>query len=403
MRFNYQARTKEGEIQTGVIEAGSREAAVKILQTHDLAVIYLEAESQVPFYARSLKIFQKVKNKELVMFYRQLAILFDASIPPLDALRAIAVQISNPYFKEIIFEVEGDVRGGENLSNALSKHKKVFSSFYINVIKSGEATGKLSEVLNYLADYAENTYKLNQKIKGAFTYPAFILSAFVLIAVLLLVYVVPQLTQILTETGAELPLTTKVLIWTSKIIRKWIWLVALIFGGGVFGFLKYIKTDQGRMYWDKFKLKVPALGKLFKKIYITRFAENFSTLLKGGLPILNALKISGQIIGNKVYSSLIDKAVEEVKRGGNISSVLEKDKKNIPPLVVQMLKVGEETAKVDSILEKLASFYEDEVKRTVDNLTQLIEPALIIVLGAGVAFLVASILMPIYNVTSGGF
>jgi len=403
MRFNYQARTKQGDIQSGVIEAGSRESAVKILQTHDLAVIYLEAASQVPFYARSLKIFQRVKNKELVIFYRQLAILFDANIPPLDALRAVAAQISNPYFQEIIFEVEGDVKAGENLSSALAKHKKVFSSFYINVIKSGEATGKLSEVLKYLADYAEDTYKLNQKIKGAFTYPAFILSAFVLIAILLLVYVVPQLTQILTETGAELPLTTKILIWASKIIRKWVWLVALIVGGLIFGFIRFIKTDQGKMYWDKFKLKVPVLGKLFRKIYITRFAENFSTLLKGGLPILNALKISGQVIGNKVYSGLIDQAVEEVKRGGNVSVVFEKDKKNIPPLVVQMLKVGEETAKIDSILEKLASFYEDEVSRTVDSLTQLIEPALIIVLGAGVAFLVASILMPIYNVTSGGF
>lgn len=403
MRFNYQARTKQGDIQTGVIEAGNHESAVKILQGHDLAVISLQAESKVPFYARSLKLFQKVKNKELVMFYRQLAILFDANIPPLESLKAIATQVPNPYFKNILFEIENDVRGGENLSSAMAKHKKVFSSFYINVIKSGEATGKLSEVLKYLADYAEDTYKLNQKIKGAFTYPAFILSAFVLIAVLLLVYVVPQLTQILTETGAELPITTKLLIWMSKIIRKWVWLLALILGGATFGFLRYIKTSNGRRRWDEFKLKIPVLGKLFRKIYITRFAENFSTLLKGGLPILKALKISGQVIGNTVYSDLIDQAVEEVKKGGHVSSVFEKDKKIIPPLVVQMLKVGEETAKIDSILEKLADFYQDEVSRTVDNLTQLIEPALIIVLGAGVGFLVASILMPIYNVTSGGF
>ncbi len=403
MKFNYKARTKQGEIQTGTVEAMDRGAAVETLQRHDLSVVSLEATSQVPFYARSLKIFERVKPKELVMFYRQLAILFEANIPLLDSLGAVAKQIKNPYFEEILSEVESDVRGGESLSQALAKHKKVFSDFYINVIKSGEATGKLSKVLKYLADHAEEEYVLNSKIKGAFSYPVFILSAFVLIAILMMVYVIPQLTKIFDQVETELPLLTKILIGTSDFFRSWFWLVGIVIVGAVIGLRYWVKTDPGRLAWDHFKLKIPILGKLFKKIYLTRFAENFSTLLKGGLPILEALEISSKVVGNKVFSNLISRAREEARKGGDISTAFERAEKNIPPSAVQMIKAGEKTASLDNILEKLANFYRGEVDRTVNNLTQLIEPALILILGAGVAFLVAAILMPIYNITSGGF
>lgn len=403
MKFNYQARTKEGEIQTGTIEAGSYESAVKTLQRHDLAVIFLEPISAVPFYGRSLRIFQRIKTKDIVIFYRQMAILFEANIPLLEAIGSVTEQIKNPHFKEILFEVETDVRGGESFSRALVKHKKIFSSFYINVIQSGEVTGKLSDVLSYLADHAEKEYILNSKVKGALIYPAFILSAFVIVAVLMLVYVVPNLTSIFIETQTQLPFITKLLIGTSSILRSWFWLIIIIIAGLGFGYSHFLKTVQGKELRDRFILKVPILGGLFRKIYLARFSENLATLLKGGVPILKALGISGQVVGNSVYTHLLEEASDEVKRGGSISSVFEKDKKNIPPTVVQMIKVGEKTAKLDSILEKLYSFYQGEVDRAVNNLAQLIEPALIIVLGAGVAFLVASILMPIYNITSGGF
>lgn len=403
MQFNYQARTKEGEIQTGTVEAGSREAAIKTLQRHELAVIFLEPIKAAPFYARSLKIFQRVKTKELVMFYRQLAILFEANIPLLSALRTVGEQIKNPYLGDVLFEVETDIRGGESLSSALSKHKKVFPSFYVNVIESGEVSGRLEEVLKYLADHAEREFNLKSKVKGALTYPAFILSAFVIIAALLMIYVVPQLTAVLVETGAELPMTTKILIGMSDFLRNWIWLLIILVAGSIFGLSYFIKTNQGREIWDRFKLRIPVLGSLFRKVCIARFSENFSTLLKGGLPILKALKVSGQVVGNRVYSHLIERAAEEVKKGGSISSVFERDKRSFPPTVVQMVKVGEKAARLDYILERLAIFYQGEIDRTVDALTQLIEPFLIMALGAGVAFLVASILLPIYNITSGGF
>ena len=401
MRFTYQARTKEGKIQTGTVEAGSYKAGVEALQRHDLTVVLLEGDSSIPFYARSLKIFQKVKIKELVMFYRQLAILSEVNTSLLDSLKAITEQLTNPYFKDILFEVETDVRGGEALSSALAKHKKVFSPFYINVIQSGEATGRLSEVLKYLADHAEKEFVLRAKIKGAFTYPGFIFSAFVLVAGLMMVFVVPKLTIVLVESGQKLPLMTRGLIGASDILRSWSWLIVLIIVILGVAFVRFKKTKRGEEAWDKFKLKIPVLGDLSRKIYITRFSENFSTLLKGGLPILSALKISSQVIGNVVFSDLIKKAAGEVKTGKTISSVFEKSD-DIPALVVQMLKVGEKSAKLDTILERLAIFYQGEVDRLVNNLTQLIEPFMILILGGGVAFLVAAILMPIYNL-SGGF
>jgi len=403
MKLNYQARTKEGEIQTGTIEAASYESAVTTLQRYDLAVIFLEPVAAVPFYGRSLRIFRRIKTKDIVIFYRQMAILFEANIPLLEAIGSVAAQIKNPYFKEILFEVETDIRGGESFSRALVKHKKIFSSFYINVIQSGEVTGKLSDVLSYLADHAEKEYILNSKVKGALIYPAFILSVFAIVLVLMLVYIVPNLTSILLETQTQLPLTTKILIGTSNFVRSWIWLIIIFLAGGGFGFSHFLKTVQGKELWDRFILKLPIFGNMFRKIYLARFSENLATLLKGGLPILKALGIASQVVGNSVYTHLLEEASDEVKKGGNISSIFEKDKKNIPPTVVQMIKVGEKTAKLDSILERLYSFYQGEVDRAVNNLAQLIEPALIVVLGGGVAFLVASILMPIYNMTSSGF
>ena len=255
MRFNYQARTKEGEMQSGTVEAGSRESAVETLQRLGLTIVYLEAASAAPFYARSLKFFQKIKTKDIVMFYRQLSILFEANIPPLEALESLANQVSNRQFKDILFEVETDVRGGEQLSGALAKHKKIFSSFYVNVIRSGEATGRLSEVLKYLADHAESEFYLNQKVKGAFVYPIFILSVFFAVTILMLIYVIPKLTVVLTESGQKLPLTTRILIGTSDFLKSWIWLLVLAIVGLIFGTSRYLKTPKGRENWDKLKVK----------------------------------------------------------------------------------------------------------------------------------------------------
>jgi len=400
MKFNYQARTKQGEIQTGVVEAGSREAAIETLQRHDLVVVFLEELSETPLYTRSLKIFQRVKPKEVTIFYRQLAILFEANVSPLDALRILGEQTTNQMFKDLIFEVEEDVRGGETLSHAMSKRPKVFSPFYVNVVRAGEATGKLHEVLRYLADHAEREYNLTYKVKGAFTYPIAIFCMFLVVGTLMMIFVVPQLTSMLVELGTELPFTTKILIAVSGFMVNFWWLLAIIVGGLVFGIMKGIKTEKGRLMLDILKLKIPVFKGLFQKIYLARFSENFKTLLVGGIPILKALDISSTVIGNSVYEKIIQEAKERVKVGKTIASAFSAYPKEFTPMLTQMVAVGEKTAALEPILDKVAMFYQQEVDRMVSNMTQLIEPFMILVLGGAVGFLVASILMPIYNIGS---
>jgi len=401
MKFNYQARTKEGEIQTGTIEAGSKESAIEILQQHGLVVVFLEETSAVPFYARSLRIFQKIKLKELTLFYRQLAILFESDVSPLDSLRILGEQTKTQAFKEIIFEIEKDVKGGEPLSSAMSKHPKVFSPFYVNVVRSGEATGNLHEILKYLADHAEREYNLTAKVKGAFTYPVVIFSLFIVIGTLMMIFVVPQLTSVLIEMGGTLPITTRALIATSNFLRSWFWLVGLVIIAIVVLIRRYTKTPKGKLIFDTFKLKIPVFKDLFKKIYLARLAENLRTLLKGGVSILKALEITASVIGNKVYENIILEAREKVRIGETMSSSFANHPKEIAPLVTQMVGVGEKTAQIDNILDKVSTFYQQDVDRMVGNMTQLIEPMMILVLGGAVGLLVASILMPIYNISSG--
>lgn len=401
MKFNYQARTKQGEIQTGTVEAGTQEAAIETLQRHELVVVFLEKISEIPFYARSLKFLQRIKAKELTIFYRQLAILFEANVSPLDSLRILAEQTKNPIFKELIFEIEKDVKGGEPLSSAMAKHSKVFSSFYVNVVRAGEASGKLHEVLKYLADHAEREYNLTRKVRGAFIYPIAIFSLFIIVAVLMMIYVVPQLSSMLEEIGGELPVTTKILIGASKFLRSWFWLVILLFIGLIVGLIRFIRTERGGLIWDTFKLRIPIFKRLFRNIYLARFAENFKTLLMGGISILKALDITASVIGNKIYEKIIKEAREKVRVGESISSAFTNYPKEISPMVIQMIAVGEEAAQLDTILEKIAIFYQQDVDGMTNNMSQLIEPIMILILGLGVGFLVSSILMPIYNIASG--
>ncbi len=400
MKFNYQARTKQGEIQTGTVEAGTQEAAIETLQRHELVVVFLEKISEIPFYARSLKFLQRIKAKELTIFYRQLAILFEANVSPLDSLRILAEQTKNPIFKELIFEIEKDVKGGEPLSSAMAKHSKVFSSFYVNVVRAGEASGKLHEVLKYLADHAEREYTLTRKVRGAFIYPIAIFSLFIIVAVLMMIYVVPQLSSMLEEIGGELPVTTKILIGASKFLRSWFWLVILLFIGLIVGLIRFVRTERGGLIWDSFKLRIPVFKRLFRNIYLARFAENFRTLLIGGISILKALDITASVIGNKIYEKIIKEAREKVRVGESISSAFTNYPKEISPMVIQMIAVGEEAAQLDTILEKIAIFYQQDVDGITNNMSQLIEPIMILILGLGVGFLVSSILMPIYNIAS---
>jgi len=400
MKFNYIARNKDGETQSGIIKASSEQAALKSLQDHSLVVVSLKSFEEQPIFSKRIKFFERVNRKDAFVFFRQLAILVDANVPLVQSLKALGRQVESDYFKEVINEIANNVDGGMSLSSSFAKYPKVFSIFSINLIKTGEVSGQLQESLIYLADHLENEYYLISKVRGAMSYPAFILGAFVIVGVLVMVMVIPQLTSILTEAGQELPWTTKIVIFTSNFIRGYGWILLILAIGGGVGFWKYKQTEKGRVVWDTIKIKIPLFGPIFKKTYLARLSDNLSALIKGGVSIIQSLNVSGEVVGNSVFKAILFKARDDVKEGKSISSALE-GHDEFPPLFTQMIKTGEQTGKLDSILGKLSVFYSKEVENVVDNLSRLIEPILLVAMGIGVSILVFSVFMPIYNLAGG--
>lgn len=401
MQFNYVIRTKEGETQSGMVEAANRHSAIEALQSRGFIILSLQPVSATPVFARQIKLFRRVKPKELVTFSRQLSILFSAQVPLLESLQAVAKQSENEYFSQILSEVADDVEGGTIFSKALAQHPKIFSNFFINMVRSGESSGSLENSLQYLADYLEKQFYLISRVRNAMIYPAFIFGVFIVIGALLMIMVVPQLMSFVQEAGGDLPLTTKILIAVSGFLSGWWWLLAIIIlGGSAYLFYLIQHSPAARRQWDALKLKVPIFGKrVFQKIYLTRFAENLSTLIQGGLTILQALQISAEVVGNQVYQNIILVAKEDVRIGNTLSASLARHEQ-IPPLMTQMISTGEKTGSLDVILKKMAQFYGKELDSTVDNLSQLIEPVLILIIGGAVGVLVSSILLPIYNIAN---
>jgi type IV pilus assembly protein PilC len=397
MKFKYQARTKEGLIQVGIVDAPSRRRAVALLQEQGLYVTFLEAEERKPFYIREIKLFGGVKKKDVLSFSRQLSLMLKSGVSLVEALRAIALQSEKANFREMILKIADDVEGGTYFSDALSKFPKVFSSFFINMIKSGEASGKLADSLVYLADNLEREYTLFMKIRSGMTYPAFILLSFVGVGALMLFFVLPSFTETIKAIGLELPPITMAVISTGEFLRHWWWLVLLfLLLLGVL-FWRYAKTKEGKIFLDRVFLKIPVIGNLFRKIYIVRFVENLSTLIFAGLPITQALEVVSGIIANKTYRDIIIEARDGVRRGEPMSAVLEKYPKSIPSMVVQMIKVGEKTGRLDESLLKIAEFYRTEINSTIEGLISIIEPVMIAILGALVAGLMLSIFLPVYR------
>ncbi len=397
MEFNYKVKTTAGEIRTGTVDATNEQVAVEALSRRNFTIIsIIPAGKGMSF---EISFLNRVKRKELVVFSRQLATLTEAKVPLVEALNTLSAQTAGKYFKDVIYEVSNDVNGGTAFSLALAKYPRVFSEFYISMVESGEISGNLQNTLVYLADYLENNYDLMRKIKGAMMYPAFIVSALFIVGTLMLVFVIPQLTSMLIESGQELPVATKALVAVSDLMVSFWWLIIPGVVGSTIGiYLLVTRTQQGKVAWDKIIIRIPGVRGILTNIYVTRFAENFSTLVSAGIPIVKALKITGNIVGNTEYKELIYRAADKVGTGENISSVFAKSKL-IPPIVNSILSVGEQTGKLDSVLKNISRFYKREVDAVVGNITKLIEPAMMIVMGVAVAVLVAAILMPIYNMT----
>lgn len=402
MEFSYKVKTQAGEFTQGNIDALDENMAVDILHGKGYIVVSLTPLVKGIFHSNLNKIFSGPGVKDVVMFTRQLSTLVDADMPIAEGLRALARQVEKTTFKKIITEVSESVEAGSSLSSALSKYPKLFSSFYIKLVQSGEVTGKLHDSLLYLAGYLERSQSINSKIRGALAYPAFVIFAMVVVGTIMTVYVLPQLLTIFKDIGVkDLPLTTRILIWVTDFINKNIYYLIIMTLVFIYTGWLYIRTPSGKAWLDNLKINIPTLGAVIKSLYLARIAESLSTLIKAGISILDALRITSELVGNENYRKIMLATEDSVRGGGSISEILDKYEE-MPPLFTSMTTIGEKTGKLDFMLDHLSKFYRSESDNTIENISQLIEPILILILGFGVAILVASILLPIYSLVGVG-
>lgn len=399
MNFKYKAIEESGVEKDGIIAAANQDLAIASLQRRGMIIVSIREEGKKK--GLEMTIFEKVPQKEIVILSRQISTLFEAQVSALKAFSLVASSTDNDLLKRKLNQVVDDLQAGYSISGALAKHGDVFSDFYVNMVKAGEESGKLNQTFGYLADYLDRNYELTSKTKNALIYPIFVIFTFFAVMALMLTMVIPKLSQIITESGQDVPLYTKVVIGFSNFLVDYGIVILAVIVAGVLYLIRLSRSGSGKKYLDNLKLTFPALGNLFRKLYLSRIADNLDTMISAGIPIVRALQITGEVVGNRVYKDIIKEAEEGVKAGNSLSASFEKNPEYIPTILIQMIKVGEETGSLSSILKTLAKFYKREVDAAVDTIVGLIEPIMIVALGLGVGFLLASVLVPIYNLASG--
>ncbi len=399
MKFKYIAIDSHNKKQEGYVQADNREKAVKMLKETELKIISLKLEKPNFFKEKVFGGLKRVSAKDFVIFSRQLSILVDANVPLLQALRTLRLQVGSEFLALKIQQVIADIEGGSSLGEAFEKHPEVFSRFYVNMVKAGEMSGSLQKSLNDLADNIEKNYDLSKNLKSAMYYPGFILSAMIIVGFSMMAFVMPKLLAILSESNVVLPLQTRLLIWLSDFCAAYWWGIIIVVVGIITILVYYIRTEDGRRDYDSFILKIPIFNNILRDIYIARFSGNLTSLLQSGLTINVALIITSDIIGNEVYREALMETVGEIKKGEKIGEVF--DRYDIfPPLVIQMIQVGEITGRIDHSLSKITEFYTKEADNLVKNFSTLIEPIIMVILAIGVGILVSAVLLPIYQVAT---
>ncbi|OGY63096.1 MAG: hypothetical protein A2745_01610 [Candidatus Harrisonbacteria bacterium RIFCSPHIGHO2_01_FULL_44_13] len=400
MKYRYSARTKVGDLQVGFVEAVNRDAAANILISHDLFVLSLESAEASRWFGWILGFFRRVKKIDLMIFTRQFATMLEAKIPLGDSLKSLYAQTKNVALKETIFEISSDIDAGLSLSQSLSRHANIFSEFYINLVQASEVTGRIEEAVGFLADYLDKEISLLGRVRSALIYPVFVIGLFIVVVGVMVGTVFPQLLPIFEESAAELPLITSLLLNSGNFIADW-WLAILVILAILITVLvDYFRTEEGRIIQDQLLINTPVVGGLFRKMYVARFAEAVSVLIKGGIPIAQAMEISSHTVGSFVYREALHEVAEAIRGGELLSQALSRDTNYFPPIVSQMVAVGERTGKLDEMFGRVAKFYTREVDATVGNLVELVQPTLMVVIGLGVGLLFAAVLLPIYNLAA---
>jgi type IV pilus assembly protein PilC len=398
MKFFFRAKDGTGEVREGIIEAATADGALDVVQKNGLYPIIIREERAVSsLYKTLLSYWDRVNNKELMMFFRQLSILIEAKVPITTCLIAIKEQTSNRYFQKIIEEIINDIQDGLALSEALKKQRDTFSVMSINIIKAGEVSGNLKKSVAYVADNIEKNYTLSSRVRSAMMYPLIVVIVFFIIGFIVISFIVPKLTLMIKGMDVVIPWYTKGLIFVSDFMSAYWWAVLILLIGFIGGLIYYLRTEEGKREWDQIKIKLPIFGEIYQHVYIARFADNLAVLLVGGIPIIKALNVVSSVVGNSVYEAIFLKAADEVKIGGNMSDAFRRFPQ-IPPIVSQMVKIGEESGQIDLVLNHVARFYEQETDEATRNLSTLIEPVLMVIIGIAVGFLAFSIIMPIYDI-----
>lgn len=400
MLFNYKAIDDKGANKEGEIDAPNRDIAISGLQHRGLVILSIKEEGESKSIFK-LSFFERVKTKDVVILSRQIATLFEAQVSALKAFTLLATNTENKLLGRKLVKVCDDLQSGVSISGALSHHPDIFSNFYVNMVKVGEETGKLNQTFLHLADYLDRQYSLTSKTKNALIYPVFVVITFFAVMTLMFTVVIPKLATIISDSSQEIPFFTKIVIMTSDLfVRYGFFILIFLVLLGIW-IWRMSSTVKGKAYLDTLKLSTPAVGDLYKKLYLSRITDNLSTMLSSGVPIVRAIDITAQVVGSLVYKDILGEVADGVRSGLALSVALKKHDEQIPGILVQMVQVGEETGSLGNILKTLTDFYRREVDGAIDTLVGLIEPVMIVVLGLGVGVLLVSVLMPIYNMAGG--
>lgn len=403
MLFKYVAVDKTNEQKEGTVEAVTIDSAINAVQKRGYTLLSIDPIEEGGGLSGLLNIefsiFNSVSNKDIVILSRQISTLFQAHVSPLRIFRLLSAEIENDRLKKVMNDIVEDLQGGSSISRAMSAHSDVFSSFYVNLVRAGEESGSLEKSFGYLADYLDRSYEIVSKAKNALVYPAFVISIFIGVMVLMLTMVIPKIAKILTDTGQELPIYTKMVIGLSDFLVNYAGFLLILIAFGGYALWRFIHTEVGERTYDELLISIPYIGDLQRKLLLTRICDNLSTMLGSGISMVQALEVTADVVDNKIYKEILDAALIEVRGGRSFADAIA-EYPEIPGVLTQMVKVGEETGSLSDILGTLANFYRREVNNAVDTLIGLIEPAMIVMLGLGVAVLLASVLMPIYNMTN---
>ncbi len=399
MLFKYRAIDKDGHEREGSIEAFSQDGAVAELQRRELVISSLEAVGKKGALDIQIPFFNRIPNKDVVILSRQIATLFEAQVSALRVFRLLASEVENQQLAQVLTSIADDLQGGSPISAAMTRHPRVFTAFYVNMVKAGEESGKLSETFVSLADHLDRSYDVTSRAENALIYPAFVVVVFFGVMALMLTLVIPKISAVLIDSGASVPIYTTIIIGLSNFLVSYgIFILIALVGGGIY-LWRLSKTESGKLTFDGFKLSIPYLGDLYEKLYLARIADTFSAMLMAGVTVVEALDITAAVVGNSIYKAILGDVVADVKGGASISDSLARHPE-IPGIMVAMVKVGEETGELGNILDTLAKFYNREVTNAIDTLVGLIEPLMIVLLGVGVGILLAAVLLPIYNLAA---